>query len=177
MRNKIAPQDITQILDDVKSGLYEGVGKKPIPDKFDEQFTKLIRWYVDSDPTTRNQFRESISQEHSSYLLGYAERMASYAVRVNDKKYIEYGLAAIAIENYIVDKRDSLTIIPLLYNSLLKLEEDPQSVFLRSASYASEQISRTFLSYAQSNPKDVTIKEMGYVETDTPEGFAYKRTW
>jgi len=110
-------------------------------------------------------------------LLGFAQRAASYAIRINDVTWTRHGLMAAQLTLGEEDTREVLVIYSLLYRALELLDADPMNIFEESARRAPHKFGAVTMEFAQRDAADKSIAAMGYVESEDRDGFKFVCTW
>jgi hypothetical protein len=114
---------------------------------------------------------------HASGLLAFAERMASLAVRTGNPQLVREGLEALAFGAGLVDIREAILILPLLYQSLRKLDVDATNYFAGAIGLGDAQFDSVLREFPNRDEENRSIEVMGYIEGRDQDGFRYVRTW
>ena len=138
---------------------------------------RLIDLYVSSTPEQRDRIAERLGSNHWSTLTVFAERMAVWAVRLQQPDLILKGLLALALDGGRFDEREDILIMAPLYHSAVKLGIDPKPLFLQAAEVAGLQLRDILHRFPDRPESNRNLASMGYVELTGPEGFTYRRTW
>jgi hypothetical protein len=127
----------------------------------------------------RASMRKLITSAHAIVLRGYAERMASLAVREGSSERAALGLTALALamEVETLDVRDSLLILPLLYDAVVRVGATPEKIFEEVAELDLGRGSDLVRSFFRRAPENRSITSMGYRVGSDRDGFRYERTW
>jgi len=169
--------EMQEFLKEVILPKYHGSGNLPIPSKLDSQYADFIYCYMELDEKNRDNLRKALTVKHTSFFLGFARRMASYAVRKKSEKEIYRGLGAIFFQAGIGDSREDIIIYTLLYDAALKIGAEPDSLFLKAAKdFNYSQVSEIH-KFLKRSDIDKTPEVMGYIEGADKDGFLYIRTW
>jgi hypothetical protein len=88
--------------------------------------------FATSSEAGRRQILDMWKGKDVSVLGWYGRKMAGQAVRNMSKDDVRNGLVATAIASFR-DFRDELPTIALLYNSTVKIDEDPEELFNATA--------------------------------------------
>jgi hypothetical protein len=110
-------------------------------------------------------------------LLAFADRAASYAVRIRDVTWARHGVMAAQLASTKIDPREALVVYSILYRAIELLDGDPISTFRGVASRAPIEIGEFTIAFALRDDEDKSIDAMGYVEGADDDGFAFLRTW
>jgi hypothetical protein len=132
-----------------------------------------------SDSDLRSAVRTAVTEPHVPTLRGYAERMASLAVREGSSEPAVLGLTALALamEVETLDVRDSLLILPLLYDALVRVGAAPEKTFEEVAELDLGRGSDLVRAFFRRAPENRSITSMGYRVGSDSDGFRYERTW
>jgi hypothetical protein len=163
-----------QLLDSKQSN---GYGNLPIPCAIDDEVHALVAHLVALDPAGRRDLLSRMTQRHGYALLAFAERMAALAVREVRPELVDIGLSAAAISADLVDFRDALMVLSLLYRSAEKLGLDPSAAFAKVESFGNQYFDECIRRFPHRAEADRSIQAMGYVESEDQEGFRYQKTW
>jgi len=132
----------------------------------------IVRRYQSAAAPMRKALRSAV-QDQFFKLLEYAHWFAISAVRNNDPDEIVRGLAAIALENFGSDPRDSLVLLSLLAHSAAKLKMNVEAAFQTAADLATGKAATGIRGFLNRPLRDRSIKEMGYKEGKNQFGFTY----
>jgi hypothetical protein len=154
----------------------DGYGPSPIPSPLDEAVRRLLDFVSRTDDAAVAVIIPSLTEQHGFVLVGFAERMAAYAVRTGQERYIHEGLTALGLASLLLCYNEVLPALSLLYRSTQKIGSDANVAFattiladVRFQSFASDFLRR--------GEQDRSIEAMGYVESQDQDGFRYSRTW
>jgi len=125
--------EMKEFLVEILSTRTDGYGSLPIPSKLDNEMADFIDSFLELDYTKLDEVRREIIEEHKFIFLAFAERMACLAVRKKSEKEIYRGLGAIFFQAGLGDSREDIVIYTLLYDAVLKIGVDPDSLFLKAA--------------------------------------------
>lgn len=172
---------MSEIPQDIAAGLAEldernaGYGNRPLPDPLDEQIAGLVERVTEAPDEVRQAVRAELTQMQGQFLLGYGERMASLAVRMESAKLLENGLLAIGLAAEKLYFKDVVLVLTLYERSAELLGVDAVELFERAA------VPVDAPEYVRDFPKreepERDLTAMGYEEQETPEGFLFVRTW
>jgi hypothetical protein len=152
---------------------YSGYWEQPIPSEVDNDIDRLIDAFIRAPPAERKLLMERVSDNHSSALFGYSERMASLGVRGRSRQRLLNGLLAHVIENSRYDIRENLRRFSLFYDAALKLNILPEELFSEAASYANPRMVKDLEDFTRRDAESRSIEAMGYKETEMNDGFRY----
>lgn len=110
-------------------------------------------------------------------LLAFADRAASYAVRVQNATWARHGIMAAQLATTQIDPREALVVYSILYRAIEILDGNPIDVFREVAGQATAEIGDFTVSFALGDTEDKSIAAMGYVEDADEDGFVFRRTW
>lgn len=168
-------------IDEIFERLYELKGKeyeiykRGLPDNILQNIAHLCEIFETSSADVRRSVISKVVREISFVFLKFSDVMANTAVWQADKKDIVRGLEALAIENCIVDWRDSTLRLVLLYHSALKIGADPRQLIDFVARLATKSAERDFFgSFLARSAEDRQLEKFGIKEAKTPTGeFTY----
>jgi hypothetical protein len=146
---------------------------KPIPTVRDGEIANLLSGSIAEQSLARLQRR--ITDGHAAVLRAFAERMASAAVRTGSMEQLRFGLVALLLGIGRGDSRDGWAILPLFYDALLKLHEDPLAFMGSIRQVVGDSVAVPFAKFLSRSDK--TLEAMGYREGADADGFRYVRTW
>lgn len=151
--------------------------QSPLPGSVDAEILELVRAFAAAPPPLRLAFQDHVTNKHSYALLVFSERMAALAVRERNEEHVRNGLAALALEAFDLDLRESLPIMCLLDHSSRKIGASSEALFQEAASLGPPETAAPFLEFLHRSPALRRIDAMGFQEAMTPDGFRYQRTW
>jgi hypothetical protein len=172
--------DIEFVLDKVdglKASVNVGAGLLPIPSKLDDETSAVIKRFIAAAAPERKEIASLFTREHTDVLLGFAERMASLAVRLSRRDLIEEGLAAVVLERGMLDAREDMLVLAPLCDSAETLGLDAGALFRAAASLLPGELSRIVAAFPDRPAKSRGLDAMGYVASSDDDGFRYRRTW
>ena len=142
--------------------------------KADIIFNEIIDDYLLLAKDEKDNIKNFITEEMANYLLGFGIRMATYSLRLSNKKYFINGLFALSIVvGILYDLRDLLVILPLYCDVQKKNNFSFNEILMQN-----DEFSLVLKEFIERDEKDKTIKCMGYIlETDENNNQTYKRTW
>lgn len=166
---------LTKILEKLDSEYVHGYGPSRLPNNIDEEVEQLIDSIL--EVTDANKKLADLSQTHGMVLLAYAERMASLAVRQNRVDILLKAMKALRVAGNLLDEKELLLILALLYNSANKLSADWSELIYVSSNSEEKRFKALCESFLSRSMADRGIQAMGYIESEDEEGFRYVRTW
>jgi hypothetical protein len=170
-------ETIAQLERDVANGLYHGYLSRPIPDALDNSPRSLCHAYLRSAESDQA-LLQCADPRIASVLQGYAERLASLAVRRHQTTLVEASVVALGLSMLIGDDaREWLLVLPLPWHAAERLEQPPQDLFELVAAQLPDPACAGLRQFAQRAPEDRTLAAMGYQEGSDDEGFRYQRSW
>jgi hypothetical protein len=150
---------------------------QPLPSDTDVTIERLVDMFINNSSYENEQIVTPRTTTISWHLIAYATRMASLAVRLNSEEPIFKGLIALFIEGFTLDRRESLQVLCLLYNSCRRLNVNADALFTRASQYVSQEIKIELLNYVHRPASDKTLSSMGFEEGSDADGFKYQRSW
>lgn len=148
---------------------------QPIPVGLDDKIAALVRLFWEAPADERRHFFEHYDEDTSWFLIVFAERSATIAVRENSRARVLDGLLALIVEDYKVDPRDNLTRLAVLYDAATRIGASPEEIFLEAASYANNAVARSLIDFVKRNPANRSLKAFFYKAAEGPDGFRYER--
>ncbi len=155
----------------------DGYGTRPIPDLLDDRISSLINEWRSLPAEERAVESKAITEEQSSTLLAYSERMASLAVRMKSQDLVAFGLLALGIDGWQTDWRENTLLLCLHFDASKKIGITPEITFGNAAKLLSPNVATALKEFLQREPQDQSLKSMGYKESADSDGFRYERTW
>jgi hypothetical protein len=165
---------IERIAANISQYAYRRFEKKPMPCSLDDDFHDLISLFSQASHTEREAMLSRIDADTAGALMAFSWRMAVWGARQNSRDLLLKGLIALVIDGGKYDIRDTISIMPLLYHSAIKINIDPQSLFDEAAAYYPNDVARILSKFPQRKPEDRNLQSFNYVEVATPEGIDYK---
>ena len=118
--------------------------------------------------------RSQLRNHDFFYFLGFAERMASWAVRTKQTRFLQEALIAIALVEGLSDAREIVLILSLIYDAAVRIQAEPHEVFSSIDQYCAPGMRQLLSGYLNRDEK--SILAMGYV-FEAVGGGRYRRTW
>lgn len=169
------PRNIAQTLE-LLDERNRGYGKRPLPDVLDELLGEVIDFAVNGGEEARAAIRFGIDDVRAQFLAAYAERMASYAVRLSSPKLLLKGLIAVALAAEHRYYKEAMPVLALIHRSAEHLGIDPSELFEEARRALEGDVPQFLVDYPRgSAPGKVSV--MGYQEKGSGEDFLYVRTW
>lgn len=167
---------VGDLLDSIGSYNIQGYARAPLLNPLDQLIFALSD-LVSENPDARSNARTLIGDKHKFIFLGFAERMASYAVRTKSKEVILKGLRAYVLQEKLGDFREGIPILALLYQASLKTGYPPDALFLEAAKLGDSNTVQLMSLFLKRDEGDKSLSSMGYIESSDKEGFRYQRKW
>ena len=161
---------ITAIIDDIRKGYPEPF----LPCDRDERISTLVKLFINGTNLDRRHIWQSVDWHLSGAVTGFAERMASLAVREKSRERIVEGLVALIIEDYFCDWRDNLRRVAPLYDAAKKIGLDPNALFLEVAGQFKSSVAVSLRQFTERSPQDQSLEAFAYSESADADGFIYK---
>lgn len=160
------------------SDATDGYGPRPIPSAIDEKVADLITSIKAMGATSRDATLSIMDERHGLVLIAFAERMSSLAVRTKRDDLLASAFVAIAIATRLINFKEILPVMSLLYKSASKLGADVKLAFRECGSVlGGKTFSNLFSDFLNRADEDRSIEAMGYEEGSDADGFRYTRTW
>jgi hypothetical protein len=153
--------------------MFDDFKNRSMPEFVEPLVTGLVDSFTSSPERRRRQFLAIVPPELSAILGWYAQKLAGRAVRDRSREDLGRGLIALAISASKGDSRDAMAPLALLYNSALKLQEDPTLLLDEASQKLTEQVVQLFRSFADRPPRQRSIRMFGFSEGAGPSGFDY----
>ncbi len=99
--------------------------------KIYSDFDKLLKEYNDSNDATREMMRSLFKEHRNSrdLLFAYWNHLAKEINSIEDENKLRLGLAAISLEDFTYDWRDSLVGLSLLFMAATDAGIDPNPIY------------------------------------------------
>ena len=172
--NKSFQEIVEAISANTSQKKYWHYRKKPMPCDLDEDFHELIALFSQASQAERDGMLKKIDSNAAGALMAFGKRMAVWGARQNARDLLLKGLIALVIDGGRYDIRDTISIMPLLYHSAMKIGVDPQNLFDEAAAYYPNDVARVLSKFPQRPPADRSLQSFSYVEVSTPEGLDYQ---
>ena len=163
--------DILARLDTLQG--YDYFKRRSMPDDFEPLVTELVTSFGAAPDDRRNELLARVSPEACFVLGWYARKLAGRAVREGSHPDLWNALVATAIRASKEDYRDVMSVMAILYNSAIRLDEDPRAPFTAAARTSTPAVVKLFEGFLN-RPDDMkSISVFGFSEGVGPEGFDY----
>jgi hypothetical protein len=153
---------------------YWYYSKKPMPCELDGDFHDLIRLFIESSPAGRDEILRKIDDNVAGALQAFSRRMAVWGARQASSELLVKGGIALILDSGRVDMRDTLSVIPLLYHSAMRINVDPGEIFQEVAAYYRSAVSDALIDFLKRTPRDRSLEAWGFEEVTTQEGIYYR---
>jgi hypothetical protein len=163
---------IDDLLKLLGSTYTHGYGPARIPSAIDDEASELLAAIMELNETDRRATVAGMSEDHGSVMVALAMRAASRAVRIRQPKLITQGLSALAIASWLVDYREVLRILSLLYCSSRKLGLNSESIFVRS-NVGTDDFGDAVEYFPHRTEANASIEAMFFCEGEDQDGFRY----
>lgn len=146
-----------------------------IPSTRDREISSLLSGVIEGRLVAR--FARMLQTGHAEVLRAFAERMASAAVRKGDTAILRIGFVALLVSWPVSDSREALTIFPLFYDAMRRLDVDVSSFLESIRESLGEQLVSPFVGFLRRSTPNKSLESMGYAEGTDRDGFRYVRNW
>jgi hypothetical protein len=153
--------------------IYNYFKKRSMPEFVEPVVTQLVDLFEAAAESERRQWPSAIPREAIHVFGWYARKLAGRAVREQQVMDVRRGLLALAIYASASDWRDAMSPLALLYNSALRLNEDPRALFESACDKCSQSVRDLFQGFLNRPPELKSIKTFGFAEGTGPYGFDY----
>jgi hypothetical protein len=144
-----------------------------MPDFVEPLVTELVITLVSAPESERPQLLSAITPELFGTLGWYARMLAGRSVRDRSREDLWNGLVAIAIGVVKGDFRDAMSTLSLLYNSALRLKEDPRVLFEAASKLTTPSVAKQLEDFLDRPPELKSPGVFGFSEGVGPHGFDY----
>ena len=144
---------------------------KPIPIARDVEITKLIVRHLNSGEAAA--LVANLSDDQAMVLQVFAERMASYAIRQNSADILQSALVALLLSIVKSEPRESLIVMPIFCDAMLRLKTDPSSFLESLRRKVGDPLFAPLKQFMKR--ADKSLENMGYVVSSDAGGFRYVR--
>ena len=153
--------------------IFDYFKKRSMPEFAEPLVTELVQWFSASSEEDRRRFLDAVPHTVSSVLGWYGRKLAGRAVRNCSRIDLWNGLIAIAISATEEDARDLHAPLSLLYNTALRLNEDPRLLFEAASRDSTQQAFDLFMRFVDKPADQKSIGAFGFSEGNGPLGFDY----
>jgi hypothetical protein len=139
-----------------RSGTWTGMSSinesacKPETSDVDVKIERICRTYLAATEHQRAEYRRRIT--NASSLLHFAHRMAIRAMRTGDVELLRLGFAAVSLEDYRYDFRDSGAHVLMLACAASRINADLTELFNESAVMSSPRTAESFRRLSKLDP-------------------------
>jgi hypothetical protein len=164
-------------VDRLKATNNPGAGNLPIPSELDEAVSEVINRFVNATDSDRVEISSLFTDAHSFTLIGFAERMATNAVRTGNPQYLFEGLVSLCIEAGKFDIREDILVLAPVYDAAVRLGAEPNNLFAKAASLIQNDVSDAVRAFPHRPDDTRSLSAMGYATRTDEHGFSYERDW
>ena len=168
--------ELQAMLNQVRSNRGYRYFFKPLLSQTDQDMLNLTGALkaAPSQAESTSWIRSQLRNDDFFYFLGFAERMASWAVRTKQTRFLQEALIAMALVEGLSDAREIVLILSLIYDAAVRIQADPHDVFSSVDQYCAPGMRQLLSGYLNRDEK--SILAMGYV-FEAVGGGRYRRTW
>lgn len=152
-----------------------GYGAQPLPSERDNEIGALL--LTVQDPERLEEFLAPLTGEHVQVLVCFAERMATLAVRQQDRTFLNLGLVATVLAGLATSSKDALLVLPLQWDAASRLGLSPDQVFREIGARLGLRAATFLEAFLGRSATDKSISSMGYRAELAGEEFRYVRDW
>lgn len=167
-------EHLEELLEQLRDDQLVGYGPTAIPGSKDFVLMELIDALLLASSETRCALLKKIGDQYQFAFPGFAERLSSYAVRLNDPDVLKKALLALALISG-GDGRETLITLSLVVRSAKKLKLDLRTML--QGPLIDESFRKTVSDFLMRPPQDQSIAAMGFKEGHDSDGFRYERNW
>jgi hypothetical protein len=99
------------------------------------------------------------------------------AVRERSAKAIRFGLLALGIDDWSLDRRENLLVLALYDDACAPFSGSPTDRFREVGALIGDNARLGLEDYLEREPADRSIAVMGYEADGTADSFVYRRNW
>jgi|SRR5579864_1985673 len=118
--------------------------------------------------------RGEVDLDLAARLCAFSLRMASLATRSNSAYFIASGLAALILDDEVIDPRDVCTLCCILYDAAIRIGASPDLIFRRVAKSATPTRRQLLEGFVDGPSYMRSLGSMGVELIKTAEGQSYK---
>ena len=164
-------------LTDARQARFAAYGPAPLPESRDEEVQQFVDSLIEGGPAAVAK-AIAVATEHGRRVLrAYAERMASLAVRQKDPDLLLGAVVALVVGGLDKNARESLMAMAPIDDSARRLDVRLSDLFERASRIVGHPGTVNLVMWLNRRPEDRSLKSMGFVAAEEPEGFRYKQSW
>lgn len=153
--------------------MFDYFKRRSMPDFVEPLVSELVKSFPYYSENQQRQILSGVSAPVSSVLGWYARKLAGRAVREQSREDLCNGLLALGISAHGGDFRDVMAPLSLLYNSAVRLQEDP-TVLLEKVFTSPTDCAKRLVEEFSKRPVALrSIQTFGFDEGRGPHGFDY----
>jgi hypothetical protein len=172
-------KDFNELLSAIKQANQSGDGpylRRPIPDSVDLKVSELVHRFQDADQKLKEELLLMIDEELSQILLVYAERMSSQSVRSFDEVALRKGFMSLFVEDFRVDRRESLMTLAVLYDAALRLKKDFKALIEEMRVHISKTAYDEIMNFILRDEEGKSLASAGYRFINGSRNLLYERS-
>lgn len=148
--------------------------RERIPNEIDQEISARLREIRARTLGERELLVNLVTPENAGVLIGYADRMATLAVRTLDEDVVQLGLWAFVLAwREIGDPRDALRCLAPLYDAATRIGPGA-GLFEAVAAQAPSDIASVLIQFVGRSDLADILSLMGFAVTDDEDGFRYR---
>ena len=155
-----------------------GYADAAIPSARDAQIGAYLERLRAGGTAEHDQAANTLGPAYTATFLGYAERMATLAVREGSGHRALLGLLAVALTwRACIDVRPAIPVLGLLYDAAKRASGEPERVFMEAAAICPADVAPVLRDFLTRTDLEQIADEMGFSDGQDRDGFRYRRTW
>jgi hypothetical protein len=156
---------------------FAGYGPSAIPSNLDDEVLALVRNLRKAGPEAVTSAVSASSEASRQVLRAFAERMASLAVRQQDREVLVNALIANVVGGLTVNARESLMVMAPIDDAAGRIGADLPGLFETAAECVGHPGSVSLMLWLTRTPENRSLASMGFVAADDADGFRYVLRW
>lgn len=153
----------------------ESTGDSSIPSILDGEIAEIVGIFIDADPEKRGDISDVFDKDHSFTFIGFAENCAALAVRYRSEKFLREGLTALILDGGKFDIRENISVLAPLYDAMLKIHADAQSLFSWAADLLTDRLLSAMRTFPDRPEESKNLASISYVECGDGNAFFYQK--
>ena len=156
---------------------FDGYGPSAFPNPLDDEVAALVTSWKAGGPQAVAEAIAGSTDNGRGVLRAYAERMASLAVRNNDRDILLNAVVANVVGGLSTNERESLLVMAPIEDAAARLGVDLPGLFEDAASCVGHPGTANLMVWLTRTPENRSLATMRYVAEDGADGFRYVLRW
>lgn len=156
---------------------FRGYGPSELPNSRDEEVAELVDDLIAGGPQAVATVLSTITERGRRVMGAYAERMASLAVRRQDRTTLLRAVVANVVGGLDQNRRESIMVMAPIEDAAKRIGVDLPGLFEEASETVGSPGTVYLVQWLGRKPENRTLTCMKFVVTEDDDGFRYTLEW